>query len=107
MCKVSSCITQPVIKAFCVSYPGSQGLQQLPVEAVPPWEGLAVGEQEAHRVVPGEADVAVRPVGDVFHQPFNTNQRGGVDVQCCTWHRNTKKVPQTHTEGLRYDSNIQ
>lgn len=74
-------LTQPVIESCRVSDFGPQGLEQLPVEAVPPREGLAVGEQEADRVVPREADVAVRPVGDVFHQPLDADQRGAVDVE--------------------------
>lgn len=83
-------LTQPVIKACRVSDFGSKGLKKLPVEAVPSWEGLAVGEQEADRVVPREADVAVRPVGDVFHQPFNTDQSGAVDVEGGTCHQNSR-----------------
>lgn len=45
---------------------------------------------EADRVVPSEADVAVRSVGDVFHQPLNTDQRGAVDVEGCACHPNSK-----------------
>ena len=82
-------LTEPVIESCCVSNFGPQGLQQLPVEAVPPREGLAVGEQEADRVVPREADVAVRPVGDVFHQPLDADQRGAVDMEGSTCQQDT------------------
>lgn len=60
------------------------------MDAVPARERPTGGEEEADRVVPGEADVAVRPVRDVLHQPVDAHQGGGVDVEgrtCCQGNR--------------------
>lgn len=70
----------PVVKFRRVSYAGSEGPEQLPEEAVPAGERLPVGEQEADRVVPREADVTVGPVGDILHQPVHADQGRAVDV---------------------------
>lgn len=75
----------PVIKARVVSYSGPERRQQLPVEAVPPGEGLAGREEEPDRVVPGETDVTVRSVGDVSNEPLDPNQSGSVDVEGCAF----------------------
>lgn len=80
------CPTQPVVKACRVPDFGSEGLQELPVEAVPPGGGLARREQEADGIVPREADVAVRPVGDVFHQPLHADESRAVDVEGTACH---------------------
>lgn len=63
----------------------------LPVETVPPEEGLALREPEADRVVPREADVAVRPVGDIFHQPLHTDESGAVDMEGSTCHQENRE----------------
>lgn len=93
-------MTAPVVEGDGVSHFVPERLQQLPVEAVPAREGLPVGEDEADRVVPGEADVAVRPVGHVLHQPLHTHQGRAVDVQRSTWPRHAQYNETTQLPGL-------
>ena len=86
----------PLIKLGRVSCFGSEGLQQLPVEAVPAREGRSGGELEAYGSVPGEADVAVGSVGDVLHQPLHTHHRRAVDVKSSTCSTTTQQ-PQSYS----------
>lgn len=96
---------KPIIEARGVSYLDPQGLQQLPVETVPPREGLALGEQEADRVVPREADVAVRPVRHVLHQPLGADQSRAVEVEGPTCHRDNSTLTQNDAPKPDHDIN--
>lgn len=71
----------PVVQLCGVDPLGPQALQQHPGGAARQSRGRPGGEDEPDRPVDGEADVAVRPIGRILHEPLHICQGQVVDVE--------------------------
>lgn len=60
-------------------------LQQNPLRTLCRRRGRRVSKPEPQGPVVGDAEVAVGPVGDVFHQPVHAQDAEVVDVQGRPW----------------------